>query len=34
MKKIFNALKIRDEEQAAKAMKEHISNIRRTIEKI
>ena len=34
MKKILNALKARNEEQAAEAMREHISNIRETIEKI
>ena len=34
MKKILKALKARDEEQAAAAMKEHISNIRKTIQTI
>lgn len=34
MKKILNALKERNEDKAAEAMKEHISNIKRTIEKI
>ena len=34
MKKILNALEERDEEKAASAMKEHITNIRKTIETI
>ena len=34
MKQILKALKARDEEKAAAAMKEHISNIRKTIQTI